>query len=446
MKKIFLIVSGWIFSSTRSRFLFGVTVTALFIRLGIIIVAGNPQHPEMYEHGAIADNLYHGHGFAMHWPYASLDPQRIALMQKPPQFEGAFMPPINPYQIFFIYKIFGETPVAIWIIMLLGALYSSLIPLAVFHTAKLFSSENQSRISSLIAVFFFPAAFAVTTFSGSSLYQLIVVLTLGCAIRSVQNPSNKNFILLGFSAAIMTLLRSEFLIIGAVLIIAAGILAHINKKKINSLRLIIPAVFIFAAIISPWTIRNYFLFGKFVPIVDHPWHEIWRGNNLYASGSTYDAIGNSVWENSNQYPKVIRALDSLTYDKNFDLRADSIFHHEVLAFIHDHPARFAELSAIKIFSLLTIDYHHTASRNPLYFILMMAIIIPSILGMIALFRNSRTSGNFSIFSLYSIFFLYYCVIIVSTFILPRYQIYIFSALLPVTGMGILTLKQKFSTI
>jgi hypothetical protein len=408
---------------------------ALCIRLAIIFFVSDPQHPQMYEHGEIANNLDRGHGFTMYWPYTSLNPQRAQLMKQPPQFETAFMPPINPYQIFFIYKIFGETAAAISIIMILNALYSSLIPLAVYHTAKLFSSDSESRISTLLSALFLPAAFAVTTFSGSSLYQLIVVLTFGFAIRSIQKPSYKNFILFGFCAAVMTLLRSEFLILGFILIAEAGYCVYKYKRKIFSPNYFFAGFITFALVIAPWTIRNYNLFGKLIPVVDHPWHEIWRGNNIYANGSSYDSAGNPVWENATQYPQIIKAMDELPYDQQFDLRADSVFRHEAVEFIADHPAKFAELGAIKIFSLFTIDYHHPETRNPLYYIFMMLVIIPVIIGISVLFKNSRSSHDYSIFALYVVFFLYYCAVIVSTFILPRYQIYIFSAALPLTGIG-----------
>ncbi|MDP4219438.1 MAG: glycosyltransferase family 39 protein [Bacteroidota bacterium] len=442
MKNIFLILSEWIFSSAQKRFVVGITVVALGIRLAIIIFAGNPQHPQLYEHGEIAHNLYTGHGFAMHWPYPPLDPARAAVQKEPPQYQGAFMPPINPYQIYCAYLVFGESATAITILMLLSAVYSSLAPIVVYSTAKLFSSENASRSSALIAVFFLPAAFAVTTFSGSSLYQLVILLTLLLAVRSVLQPSYRHFILFGILAGVMTLLRSEFYAVGFILIAVAGVMAWRSDKIKITWKYAAAGVIMMTAITAPWSIRNYDLFGKFIPIVDHPWHEIWRGNNIYASGSTYDASGNSVWENASQYPAIIRALDSLPYDQQFDLRADSIFHGEAIEFIKAHPAKFAELGAIKLFSLMTIDYHYAPTRNVLYLILMMMVILPSVFGAITLVRNSRQSKDYRVAFVYGTFFFYYCGIIVITFILPRYQIYIFSAFLPLTGMGISSLRDK----
>jgi len=428
--------SAVIFSPRRFRFLLGVTAVAFVIRLAIIIFAGNAGHPEMYEHGNIAENLYSGHGFAMHWPYTPLDPARIALMEQPPEFEGAFMPPINPYLIFFAYSAVGKTALAATIIMLINALFSSLIPYAVYSAAKLFSSENESRVSAAISVLFLPAAFAVVTFSGSSFYQLLGVITLAFAIRSATKASYKNFLLMGLCAGIMTLLRSEFLVLGFILLAASGYFAfHFAKEKKIFPSFILGCVAM-TVVIAPWTIRNENLFGEFIPVVDHPWHEIWRGNNIYATGSNYNAAGNAIWENAAQYPQIIKAMDSLPLDQKFDLRADSIFKHEAVTFVKDHPVRFAELGAWKIFALLTIDYYYPTAGNPIYFIFVPIVTILSLAGMIALVRERKRSPSRAIGMLYGIFFLYYCAIVVTTFMLPRYQIYVFSVLLPMTGIGL----------
>jgi hypothetical protein len=169
MKRIFAGLARILFSSRRSRFLWGVTLLALFIRLAFIGIAGDPKNPAMYEHGEIAHNLYTGYGFAMNWPYTPIDPQRAEILKQPPQFEGAFLPPLNPYLIYGAYLLFGENSHAIIFLMILYAITSSFIPIFVFKTGMLIGSEKSARISSLISALFLPAAFAVTTFSGSPL-------------------------------------------------------------------------------------------------------------------------------------------------------------------------------------------------------------------------------------------------------------------------------------
>jgi 4-amino-4-deoxy-L-arabinose transferase-like glycosyltransferase len=434
LKKLFLKVSTLVFSSKHSHFLWSVSILAFIIRLAIILYAGNPQHPEMYEHGAIAHNLYTGHGFAMHWPYESLDSARVALMKEPPRYESAYQPPLNPYLIYATYSIFGENSSAIIFLMLFYALISTLIPLVVFKTGMQISSERTSRISSLISAFFFPAAFAVVTFSGSPLYQLFGLIILYLSITAAQRPSLKVFLSLGIICGLMTLLRSEFLILSLFLIVAS---LYFLRKKIpirNIASYGAISFFAFASIIAPWAIRNYNLFQKFVPIVDRPWHEIWRGNNIHSTVSSFDQSGKPIWIHASLFPTIVAAMDSIPYDQYFTIRVDSIFRKEAIAYIEQHPIHSAALGTEKILSLLTIAYFPGISANPLYFISIIAISIMSVSGMITLMKNRNSVQN-GVPTFYLIFFIYYCIIAALTFVLPRYQIYIFSVLLPLTGLG-----------
>ncbi|MFI5263839.1 MAG: ArnT family glycosyltransferase [Candidatus Kapaibacterium sp.] len=443
MKKIISILSGWMFASKRSRFLLGVTIIALLIRLAIILFASNPQHPEMYEHGAIAHNLYTGHGFAMHWPYEPLDSVRAALLKQPIQHENAYQPPLNPYLIYSSYLLFGENSSAIIFLMLLYSVISSLIPIAVFKTGMLIGHEKAARISAVIAVFFLPAAVGVITFSGSPIYQLLGVVVFYFALLSAQKPSLLSFLWLGASCGIMILTRSEFLIIGFVFIALSTFFARKKDTTKKALGLGVVSLLICISIVAPWTYRNYILFHKFIPTVDRPWHEIWRGNNIYSTPTSYDTAGMPIWVHASRFPKIIEAMDSLPYDQQFTIRVDSIFRHEATTFIKDHPVHFVELGALKIFELCTVVYYKGVSNNPLYFICMLLVNITSILGILALLRQSRRMHDYSVSAFFITFFLYYCFIVVLTFILPRYQIYIFSALLPATGVGVDWLKTFF---
>ncbi len=118
-------------------FLFIIFAFALFIRVAIVLALGNSTNPDLYEHGAIARNMLHGHGYSFHWPYTSLDPARQLLKDAPPQFEGAFIPPVSPYIIYWGFLIFSDTSVALIALMLFNALCSALCVNAVFNITLL---------------------------------------------------------------------------------------------------------------------------------------------------------------------------------------------------------------------------------------------------------------------------------------------------------------------
>lgn len=387
----------------------------------------------MWEHGEIARNLNTGHGFAMHWPYPSQDSARIAIQRLPPKYEGSFMPPVNPYLIFGMYSLFGMNKNAALALMLFYAIMSSLIPLVVYKSGLLLFDERSARLSAIISTFFLPGAYAVVTFSGSPLYQLLAVSVLYYGVLSTQTPTLRSFFLLGVCSGVLVLLRSEFLALSFILISVAIFFAARKHRKRDILRYGLLSLSVCSVIIAPWTIRNYNLFHQFVPVVDHPWHEIWRGNNVYATASNYDSKGNVFWENAAQFPSIINGLDRLPYDQSFDLKADSIFHREAVSFIENNPLQCAGLGVKKIVEFVTVDFHHPDTKNPFYSVFMLGISFLTIFGALQLFRKSKETRNFAAPVLYGVFFLYYLAILVSTFMLPRYQIYVFTAVLATTG-------------
>jgi hypothetical protein len=442
LKKHFAAAFRILFSSRQKSFLLTVTLLALIIRFGMIAFESHPQqiiddprHTLLYEHGAIAHNLYAGHGFSMQWPYGSFDPVRAAVMKEPPKWEGAFLPPLNPYLLYLSYEIFGETASALYAMMMLYAIVSCFIPFAVYKVGYLLGPESSARVSAIIAVLFLPSAYAVVTFSGSALYQLLGVTVLYFAVLSAQRPSYRSFLLLGLSCGIMTQLRSEFFFLGFLLIVVSIILARSNSRGI--LRKGFSGVLLCAAIIAPWTIRNYTIFHQFVPVLSHPWYEMWRGDNPQASGTTRNEGGQSVWVTTSNYPQLTRRMDSIPYNQFFEAKVDGIFKEEVISFILQQPAQFLWLGTRKLAYFFTIDPNQPNCRNPFFFVPMLLV---SGLTIIGFYRLARDTSRRHTFYVVFVFFGTYLFMTFMTVMLTRYQIYVFTCSLPVTGLAFLNSK------
>ena len=384
----------------------------------------------MWEHGQIAHNLYTGHGFSMHWPYDSQIPERAALMKLPPQFEGAFLPPINPYLIYYVYLLVGEGRSAVFFLLLINILISSCIPIATYRVSRLFAQENGARFSAVCAAIFLPGAYAVVSFSGSPLYQLLVLVNLYFIINIIIRGKTTDFVLAGITGGAMTLLRSEYLILGVLLI---GVSSFFAAKRLGIRSVMtrsILAVALFGAVVAPCTYRNYKLFDTFVPVLSHPWFEIWRGNNPIATGTTTNSEGKSIWVTQEDFPKIIRRMDSLPYDNTFELKADTIFKNEVLWFWSNEPLKAITLGLKKLAFFFTIDFNNPTLRNPLYFISMIMIVIGVVRGLFLAVRRWREKNIRTALSIYSVFFLFYLGLTAATVMLPRYQIYVWATMIP----------------
>lgn len=428
-----------LYSIPSAKFCWIVFVLALIVRLFVILVAGDTTHPMTFEHGDIAHNLYTDHGYAMHWPYHAQDPTRVALMDQPPQYESSYQPPVNPYLMFWTYSIFGETPSAFLVLMFLYSICNSLLSPVIYKTLREFAGDSSARTGALIAALFLPAAFSVTTFSGSPLYMVAVAIMILYGLRTARTPNWKNYLLLGMWCGISMLMRSEVFALSFVVIAAATILA---AKRTDLKKLFWPAVVAAScslAIIAPWTIRNYNLFHKFVPIVDRPWHEIWRGNNEFSTPSGYQSTNVAVWLDVRLFPRLVRIADSIPYDQRFVIRLDSVFRHEALTYMEQHPVQTVELGVRKVLMLLTYSPYSPGRSGHrlawLYPLSMLLVTIPTLVGLIHVLRQTRHSEGWNAGVLYTIFLLYYCAISFVTFVLPRYQIYVFVVLIPMATIG-----------
>lgn len=434
----------WITETKRSTWLWTLFSVSLVIRLAAVAVLGNPQHPEMHEHGMIAHNLYEGYGFSMHWPYNAIDPQRQVLQHTPPRYEGAWMPPLNPYLIYSAFTLFGETPLATIVLMICNALCNAAIPVVVYLLAVYMSSETEARISGIVAMLFLPSIFGVTTFSGLSLYQLALVVVLLLHVRIMQRGKFSDFFLAGFVSAVLVFLRSEFLMIGAVLLLLTGFLAWRKFRRSTYVYATIAGLFVFVGVVAPWIYRSYQLFDRFVPIVTHSSHEMWRGNHELATGSTYTADGRPIWLDSKVYPEIVRKIDALPYNQHLEIAIDSVFRAEAKTFVAEHPGRALWLSVKKVLMLWSFDPYYPPARNPVYMFTTLLFLVPFWIGFITFLRRCRERNDYTILLLFLCYAFAYMGTFAITFVLPRYQTYFFTGLLPFTGIGWLFLFRRIT--
>jgi 4-amino-4-deoxy-L-arabinose transferase-like glycosyltransferase len=437
MRDRFSSVLQSILTLDRRRFLLGVLLVGLILRVGFVFAAGDAHDTwKLHEYGAIARNLAGGAGFAMHWWYNSSDSARQALQQRPPEFEGAFMPPMNVYFVYLAYMLFGvDAPGAHWALMLFYALVGALTPVALYHTTRRFAGERAARLAAMALVVFPPAIFAVTTFSGSVLFQCGALIVMLLAIAASEEPSARSFLRLGIACGVMVFLRSEFMMLG-LLIIATALLLALLRNGRSALAPGAVGALAMLFVVAPWTVRNYTIFHRFIPVISHPWGEIWRGNNDYAEASSFDAEGASNWFANPLYHPVTTRLDSLPYDSHFELAADSIFRQEVMSFVGRRPAKALSLALQRVLLLWTVDIHHPMAGKPIY----IAMIIPTLglllFGFVVTVRRNRGRADWAPVVLYGVFFLFTSAIVAITHVQPRHQVYLVVVSFPFIGVAL----------
>lgn len=390
--------------------------------LGRFAMATAVRHPDVgkYEQFTLAQNIANGNGFAMNWPYQPADAERAALWKSDQAlYPGAFMPPLIPYIDALLVVLFGSIAWSLLIVALqcsIGAVMPALVYAA---SAALFDDDRVARWSALLSLFYLPALFASATLAGSAFYVLAGLWVLTSAARIARSSQARWH--LGLACGLLTLMRSEFLPLAIALCAVCGF----------RVRSVVP-VAVLAALIAPWTMRNFIVMHHFVPVTSHPWREIWRGANSLATGSGYAADGSDIWE-GRRFPQIISALDRVRVSPAFEVEADRIFKHEVLTFAKTHPLHLLGLIGRKVAMLWSVDFYYPKARHPLYILPTLAVELLFGASLLAVFRK-RVNVQPQALWPFLLFWGFYTCVIATTYMLPRYQTYVLATVLPFLGV------------
>lgn len=424
------------------KFMLYVCIFSVLIRLVFVLIKGDFENPEMKEHGETARFMLAGHGYTMHWPYRPIDDARYELKKEAPPYVGSFMPPLNPYFIYLNMKVFGDNTYAYVSILFFNVLFSTIVVYISFLIARLLFNNSTAVIAAIIGAIFLPAIVGTTTFSGSQMYHMLALASIYFLIKYIKFSKPSDIFVAGLLCGLQTLVRSEFFALSFVLLFSSVLANYFrtrNKKFFINLFLAIVA---FTLIVGPWTYRNYHLYEKFIPVVTHPWHEIWRGNNDFARGGARNAEGRYVWLDEHNDYSVAHRLDSLPLDSRFEIAADSIFKDEAIHFWKNNPEKAIMNAILRIVSLWTIDYTSPEIHNPVYFLFVIIIIPPALYGF---YHSVRIDGVFNNpIILFILFALFYTALIAIVNFIIRYQIYFLTVLVPISAYGIHLIIQNYS--
>jgi hypothetical protein len=289
---------------------------------------------------------------------------------------------------------------------------------------------------------FLPSIVGLTTFSGTSLYQLLAGLVLLFAIKAYKYRKIKDFLLSGFFSGLLSLTRSEFLLFYFVLIIVLIYLLSKQKKfsTKNILSFSALSILVFLLIVSPWIIRNTLLFNQFTTIISHPWHELWRGNNQHSSGGASSEYQLNIWVRKHQYPDIIKKIDKLPYNQHFEIAVDSVFKAEVINFWTENPFKTLQIWLKRALFTMSIDPYTPRARNLVFIFFILVSVFSALIGLRWIIKN-RPDEDLS-YVIYFSFFISYLILITIVNLETRYQIYLVSLLHPLSGVGLIEFYKK----
>lgn len=226
-----------------------------------------------YEMGEIAASLASGDGFS--WPEWSSHPQGPT----------AWMPPVYPMVMALAFKTFGiyseKAAISLFIFQTLISLLTCFL---LYHIGKrVFNSQVGLLTAFLFAVYPPAIHFSVQQIWSTLLFACCLSLLILSLLEVRARPNvSKSFgtgLLAGFTALV------DPIVVVSYPLIAIWLYVTLARNRIAMGKLVAAACVAFTIMLGPWLLRNYFVFGRYVFIKSNLGHELFLGNNPYASGS-----------------------------------------------------------------------------------------------------------------------------------------------------------------
>jgi len=265
---------------------FWMVAIALFLRVGWIIVGHTYKFKTIdnnfgfgWEMGRIGAAIASGHGFSNAFGA--------------PTGPTAWEPPLYPYLIAGVFQIFGiYSRASAFVLLSINSVFSALTCVPIFLIARRIFSEKVAVGSAWTwALLPYAMSWCTRWVWETSLSALLVAVIFWLALTMEDRDELRPWLEFGLLWGIAALNSTVLL----AFLPASGIWAwyHSAKRRkpssssslSSSLASVVLASVVFLACISPWLVRNYETFGKFIFIRDNFGAELRLGNGNGADGT-----------------------------------------------------------------------------------------------------------------------------------------------------------------
>ena len=306
-------------------------LVALAIRLAVVpFLYHDWTDPFVLQHwafGLIARSIASGHGFGS--PFAETG-------------ASALLPPVYSYLLAGIFKVFGiETTSSIIAALSLNSLFSALTCIPVFLIARKGFGDQVARWAGWGWAFspygiYYGADWAWST----CLVTLELAWLFLFAWKLEESGRTRDWILFGGFGAIAAL--TEPVVLSVIPLLGLWTL-YLRFRCNRSWKPPMAAAALAAlAVLSPWFVRNYELFHKFIPVRSGFGLELYIGNNGYSER----------WVNSSLHPNHNDA-ELEEYERDGEV---AYMHHKLeqaKAYIRSHPGWYAWMTVRRIVYMWT---------------------------------------------------------------------------------------------
>jgi 4-amino-4-deoxy-L-arabinose transferase-like glycosyltransferase len=251
---------------------------------------------------------------------------------------SAWEPPLYPYLIAAVFKIFGiYTYASAWALLSINSLFASLTTIPVFLIAHRTFSERVTIWSARAwALNPYVWYWSVHWIWDTTLTPLILALVFLVALELQDCPGLRGWILFGALWGVAALANPASL--SFLPFCGLWIWWRRHRRKLPSLAGVTLSALVFFLVLSPWLIRNYEVFGRFVFIRDDFGLQFRLGNNKFSDGMLFASLQPNLNQPEFEY-----------FKRMGELKYEAFCRQRAFDWIRAHPSRFAVISLKRFF-------------------------------------------------------------------------------------------------
>ena len=247
---------------------------------------------------------------------------------------SAWEPPLYPYLIGGVFKVFGiYSNASAWVLLSINSLFNALTCIPIFFLARRTMGEKVARWSAWTwALFPYGMYWAIHWIWDTTISPFLLCVIFWIALElAEQAEATKLWAIFGALWGLIALLNPSCLSFLPVCLL--WIWYRRYRRGYGWVAGTALALVIMAACMFPWLIRNYEVFGKFVFIRDDFGQQLRLANGPFSDGSSM------VYLQPNLDPAELDRFCRMGELPYAEQRK-----REAYTFIREHPARFAAIS------------------------------------------------------------------------------------------------------
>lgn len=238
-----------------------------------------------------------------------------------------------PMMLSFIFRNLDEGVLASQV---LGCIMGGLVVWLGYYVCLMLSNNRRSALTTALVLMLYPG---FIIFAGllqtETLYVVLMLAVFLSALSFVRHRSLTSAALIGLFSGLAALTRAVFFGFFPILLVVIGF--HIWRKNRSAVKLLIVSVIVWIVVLTPWTLRNYEIHHRILPVSSGGGSSLLTGNNPYATGTWRLESGFDEWFARQATADGVENLSTLT-----EVERSEVSGRIARNYITDYP--FASLS------------------------------------------------------------------------------------------------------